>query len=119
MKPQDFKNALETFKKLQDESPSLILQEATVRKFGGGRWQNVKTLHILFSTSIRPGQKIPVYAWAQMVCTRWNEALHQLADEAGKSIHSVNHFELDSNTVQVIVKGSTLKVSANMVEKEN
>jgi len=28
-------------------------------------------------------------------------------------------FEVDHKTVKVIVKGTTLKVSANMVEKEN
>ncbi len=118
MKAQDFDKTLRVFKGLQEESPSPILQEATVRKFGGGRWREIKTLHILLSVSVRPGQKIPVYVWVKMICTRWNEALLQIADEAGESIHRANCFTLDNETVSVTVQGMTLKVSANMVEKE-
>ena len=117
MKPQEFKKALTTFKGLQEESPS-ILQEATVRKFGGGRGHEIRTLHILLSILVRPGQKVPVYVWAEMVCTRWNEALLQIADEVGESIHSVKCFELDNETIGITVTGLTLKVSANMAEKE-
>lgn len=112
MKDEDFRKALKVFKRLQKESPSPILQEATVRKFGGGRGHETKTLHILLSTSICPGQKIPVYAWMEMVCTRWHEALLEL----GESIHSANRFELDNKTLSITSQGSTLKVSANMVE---
>ena len=117
MKQNEFKNTLAVFKNLQTQSDSPIVAEAIIRKFGGGRGREIKTLHILLSISVRPGQRIPAYAWMNTVCNKWNEALYQIAIGANKSLNSVTRFVLDGNTVSTTVSGSILKVSANMVEK--
>lgn len=116
MNQKDYDATQAVFKELQEKSLSPLLQKATVRKFGGSREREIKTLHILLSTSVRPRQRIPVYVWMEMVCTRWNEALFQVTAEAGESF---NRFVLDNKTVSIEVQGSTLKVSANMVEAKS
>ncbi len=117
MKAKDFETTLEVFKKLQEESPSSFIQSATIRKHSGGRGLNIRTLHILLSVPVRPRQKIPVYVWMKVVCARWNEALHEVATEAGGDIHNITPFVLKDDTVSVAVQGSTVKVTANILEE--
>lgn len=117
MKAQDFKKHLDELKILQAETDTIVT-EAVIRKFGGGRGREIKTLNISLSLAHRPGMHIPAYAWMNTVCQKFNQAIrHSLIDEK-KSLNGATSFAIDAQTVRVIVKGTTLKVSANMEEKE-
>ena len=112
MRPQDFKDYLTVFKKRQAKSRSPIVAEAVIRKFGGGRGHEIKTLHITYSGVYRDGQQIHANAWVGHVCEVWNDAIRL------RSGYDGTLFEIDYKTVKIVVTGSTLKVSANMMEKE-
>ena len=113
MKPQEFKNYLTVFKKRQKQSRSPIIAEAVIRKFGGGRGHETRILHIAYSGMYRDGQQVHANVWMELVCKAWNDVIRLTSGYDGTL------FEIDHKTVKVIVKGTTLKVSANMVEKEN
>ena len=113
MKPQEFPAYLNVFQANQRETRSPIVAEAVIRKFGGGRGHETRTLHIAYSGAYRDGQQVHANAWMEHVCKVWNNGILLVNGYDGTL------FEVDHNTVKVIVKGTTVKVSANMVEKEN
>lgn len=113
MKSQEFKNYRTAFRKRQEQSRSPIVAEAVIRKFGGGGGHETRTLYIAYSGMYRDGQQVHANAWMELVCKAWNDAIRLTSGYDGTL------FEIDHKTVKVIVKGTTLKVSANMVEKEN
>lgn len=112
MKPQEFKDYLTIFKAQQKTTHSPIVAESVIRKFGGGRGRNIKTLYISYSGHYRDGQQIPANAWMGHVCKVWNNVVLLTNGYDGAL------FEVDHKTVKTTVKGTTLKVSANIVEKE-
>ncbi|MCF6278500.1 MAG: hypothetical protein L3J16_07120 [Anaerolineales bacterium] len=117
MLSDNFARYKKAFRIRQLSSDSFVVRDAVVRKYGGGRGRKIKTLNIIFSTSYRLGQEIPAYAWMDTVCREWNEALLGIAiDERGR-IDNRPVFALDGKSLRVTFKGSTLKISANMVER--
>ena len=112
MKPKDFEKFLSAFNTRQAISRSPIVAKSVIRKFGGGRGRDIKTLYITYSGVYRDGSQVPANAWMGHVCEVWNDVLSRTEGFDGA------YFEVDHQTVKVAVKGKTLKVSANMVEKE-
>lgn len=112
MKSQDFKKYLPTFKTRQKKSRSPIVAEAVIRKFAGGKGHEIKTLYITYSGAYRDGQQVPANVWVGHVCEVWNDTIRLISGYDGTL------FEVDHKTVEIIVTGKTLKISANIVEKE-
>lgn len=63
MKAREFKNYLVAFKNSQDNSRSPIVAESVIRKFGGGRGHEIKTLYITYAGVHRDGEPVPANAW--------------------------------------------------------
>ena len=107
MTTDDFEKHLKAFRLRQIQNQSQVVQNAVIRKFGGGRGREINTLHILHvDSNWRSGEQVRPVAWLGDVIDVWNSAL----------VSDTFRWELDAKSVTVEFKGSTLKITGSMVE---
>lgn len=120
MKPDKFKQYLQAFRKKQIQDQSWVVQNVVIRKFGGGRGREIKSLHLLFvDSNWRPGATIRPAAWLSHVVNTWNSGIISVTIDEGLNVSEAPcGWQLDVSSVAIVVKGSTLKVTGRMVEME-
>ena len=117
MTTDDFEKHLKAFRLRQIQDPSQVVQNAVIRKLGGGRGREIKTLHILHvDSNWRPGAQARPVVWLGYVIDAWNGALISETLDDGLNVSDTFRWELDAKSVTVEFKGSTLKITGSMVE---